>query len=60
VAAADYDLLDGPQRRMKWGVRDRELHDDLLLSAALVARLDQEDLGSYRRGAVVEAREEEW
>jgi hypothetical protein len=60
VAAADYELLDGPQRRMRWSVRDPELHDDLLMSAALVARLDQEDLGNYRRGAVVEAREEEW
>ena len=37
VAAADYEVVDTPSRRMRWGVADPRVHDDLLISAALVA-----------------------
>jgi hypothetical protein len=41
VAAAEYDIEPGPNRRLHWGVRGRELHDDLLVSAALCAALER-------------------
>ncbi len=40
VAAAEYEILPGPGRRLRWGVWQGDLHDDLLVSAALVAALD--------------------
>lgn len=40
VAAAEYQVDGGPNRRLRWGVRGHELHDDLLVSAALCAALD--------------------
>ena len=41
VVAADYAVLGGPDRRMRWGVADPTVHDDLLVSAALCALLDE-------------------
>lgn len=46
-----YQVLPGPQKHLKWGVPDgsrdpasgEPLHDDLLLSAALAAVLDDQD-----------------
>ena len=43
VAAADYALLEGPGRLMRWGVADPTVHDDLLISAALCALLDRDE-----------------
>ena len=43
VEAAGYEVLDGPHRRMRWGVADPAVHDDLLISAALCAALDDGD-----------------
>jgi hypothetical protein len=40
VAACQFEVLPGPGRRMRWGVDDPAVHDDMLISAALVARLD--------------------
>lgn len=40
VEAADYEVVEGPDRRMRWGVADPTIHDDLLLSAALCSLLD--------------------
>ncbi len=40
VAAAEYEVVSGPSRRLRWGVWQGGLHDDLLVSAALVAALD--------------------
>lgn len=43
VAACTYEVRPGPGRLMSWAVPDARLHDDLLLSAALVAVLDEQD-----------------
>lgn len=43
VAACRYTVLPGPGRLLRWGVEDERLHDDLLISAALVAALDRHD-----------------
>lgn len=37
VQAADYEIVDNATRRMRWGVADPTVHDDLLVSAALIA-----------------------
>ena len=50
---AQMEILPGPERRMRWGVpegmRDEAsgelLHDDLLISAALCALLDEQEWG---------------
>lgn len=50
LAACQMEVLPGPERRLKWGVPDGSrdpvsgelLHDDLVLSAALVAVLDKQ------------------
>jgi hypothetical protein len=43
VHACRYSVLPGPGRLMRWGVEDERLHDDLLLSTALIAVLDRHD-----------------
>jgi len=50
LEACQYEIGDGPNRTMKWGVWETPAydgqiaygHDDLLISAALVAILDQQ------------------
>jgi hypothetical protein len=41
--ACRYTVLPGPGKLLRWGVDDARLHDDLLLSFALVAALERED-----------------
>ncbi|MGQ9626967.1 MAG: hypothetical protein ACUVV0_08715 [Anaerolineae bacterium] len=55
VCAADYEIIPGPERHMRWGVSDPNIHDDLLISAALCAVLDRKDWGQYQESAIVEA-----
>jgi hypothetical protein len=55
VAAADYEVVDGPDRRMRWGVADPTIHDDLLLSAALCALLDGIERSPHATPHIVEA-----
>ncbi len=43
LAACAYEVLPGPGRTLRWGVPASRRHDDLLISAALAARLDQLD-----------------
>jgi len=51
VSFCEFEILPGPQKRVRWGVPDGTrdpmdgelVHDDLLISAALVAALDQQD-----------------
>ena len=43
VEQCTYDVRPGPNRLMSWSVPDARVHDDLLLSAALVAVLDEQD-----------------
>lgn len=40
VAACTYQVLPGPERRLRWAVPSATLHDDLLVSAALIGWLD--------------------
>ncbi|HET9015504.1 MAG TPA: hypothetical protein VFN57_07905 [Thermomicrobiaceae bacterium] len=55
VRRCRYEVRRGPGRLMSWSVPDPAVHDDLLLSAALVAVLDRQDwrpreaVGSLRR-----------
>ncbi len=50
LAFCQYEILPGPEKRMRWGVPDGTrdarsgelVHDDLLISAALCARLDEQ------------------
>ena len=43
LAACRYTVLPGPGKLLRWGVEDQRLHDDLLMSFALVAVLDRDD-----------------
>jgi hypothetical protein len=55
VAAADYQVLDGPERTMRWGVPDPAVHDDLLISAALCAVLERRSPAGRAPSYVIEA-----
>jgi hypothetical protein len=43
LAACTYQVLPGPNRILRWSVPAGRGHDDLLISAALTARLDEMD-----------------
>jgi hypothetical protein len=43
LAACTYEVLPGPGRLLRWSVPAGSGHDDLLVSAALTARLDRVD-----------------
>ncbi|MGA7672762.1 MAG: hypothetical protein WBW04_20270 [Nitrolancea sp.] len=43
VEQCTYEVRPGPNRLMSWSVPDARVHDDLLLSAALVGVLDEQD-----------------
>jgi hypothetical protein len=43
LAACRYAVLPGPGKLMRWSVEDETLHDDLLISTALIAALDDVD-----------------
>ena len=51
VSFCEFEILEGPQKRVKWGVPDGTrdpatgelVHDDLLISAAMCAVLDAEN-----------------
>jgi hypothetical protein len=60
IAAAEYDILEGPEKRMRWGVADARLHDDLLISATLVAALESQAWTGYSPAAVIEAAPVDW
>ncbi|MGC4107408.1 MAG: hypothetical protein QM753_13880 [Thermomicrobiales bacterium] len=44
LAATTYEIGSGPSATLRWGVPERDGHDDLVLSAALCATLDGLDL----------------
>jgi len=58
VEEADYEILEGPGKQMKWEVKDRAVHDDLLISAALCAVLDRLDWVAAAQARVVAGRRE--
>lgn len=43
LSACRYTVLPGPGKLLRWSVEDPMLHDDLLISFALVAALDRRD-----------------
>jgi hypothetical protein len=53
VAAADFEIVPGPARQMRWGVADAAIHDDLLISAALCAVLDGPAAGPHLASQIV-------
>ena len=52
-----YEVSEGEEKRMKWGVDDAALHDDRVISAALVAELDKVKWVVPGKSAVIEARD---
>jgi len=60
-----YEILPGPEKRMRWGVPDgsrdpltgQPAHDDLLISAALCAVLDDQPLPSGGETLIVPGRD---
>jgi hypothetical protein len=41
LAAVEFEVMSGPGRMLRWSVRNPNLHDDLVMSAGLVATLDE-------------------
>jgi len=62
IAATSYVLLPGPGKLMRWSVPDPTVHDDLVISAALVALLDDANLSdrTARGGPVVLTKGRDW
>lgn len=66
VEACQYQVREGPGQLMKWGVWETPAydgliargHDDLLISAALVATLDKQEWPGTGESAVVEMADE--
>jgi hypothetical protein len=56
LRAVAFDTGDGPGKTLRWSVPDRQGHDDLVMSAALVARL--EPIAFRSRVAIGRSREE--
>lgn len=57
LGAVEYEVLEGPGRLMRWSVPSATLHDDLVLSAALLGYLDgsgEVDWRSRRARGVVD------
>ena len=54
VDLAEYEILSGPQRTMRWAVNEPGEHDDLLISAAMCAEIEGL-AGSYVESAIVRA-----
>ncbi|MBE0695782.1 MAG: hypothetical protein IH586_02560 [Anaerolineaceae bacterium] len=69
LAYCQYEVLAGPEKTLRWGVRDGTrdplsgayIHDDLLISAALSAVLDQQDWrhssGERKDGGIVRRKD---
>jgi len=55
VDACQFEVLPGPGQRMRWGVPDPTVHDDFLISAALVAVLDKAEWTVDFEAEIVEA-----
>ena len=57
VAECEFEVLPGPGKLMRWGVADPAVHDDFVMSAALVAVLDGVEWSVEVEGEVIEPRE---
>jgi hypothetical protein len=65
ISFCEFEILPGPQKTVRWGVPDgmrdpangEMVHDDLLISAALVATLDDRDWSAAGPSLVVRAKD---
>lgn len=57
VESAQLEVLPGPGRLCRWSVPESAGHDDLLISAALVAELDKAAVAPYQQSQVSEAED---
>jgi len=57
VDECQYQVSEGEEKRMKWGVPDPTVHDDRVISAALLAELDSVKWTIPGKSAVIEARD---
>jgi hypothetical protein len=57
VEECRYEVSEGEEKRMRWGVEDPAVHDDRLISAALVAELDKMKWSLAGSSVVIEARD---
>jgi len=63
LAFCQYEIIPGPEKKMRWAVPEGQrdpatgelVHDDLILSAALVAVLDSQQWGSAGPALMVQA-----
>jgi len=55
VECCTFEVLPGPGKRMKWGVDDPAVHDDFVISAALVGELDKREWIEEVESLVIEA-----
>jgi hypothetical protein len=53
VGACEFEVMPGPGKVLRWGVADTAVHDDMLVSAALVSVLDGMDWRIEIDGEVV-------
>jgi hypothetical protein len=57
VEECRYEVSEGEEKRMQWGVVEATVHDDRVISAALVAELDKVKWSVPGKSAVIEARD---
>lgn len=63
VEQCRYEVSEGEEKRMKWGVPDdtyaeaRKIHDDRVLSAALVAELDKVQWAAPQESVIIKRRD---
>ena len=57
VEECRYEVNEGEEKRMQWGVEDAKVHDDRVIGAALVAELDKVKWSVPGKSVVIEARD---
>ena len=55
VESCTFEVMPGPGKRIRWGVEDLSVHDDFVISAALVAELDKMDWIEEIESVVIDA-----
>ena len=57
MAECEFEVLPGPGHVMRWGVADRSVHDDMIVSAALVSVLDGMEWSLEVEGEIIPAED---
>jgi hypothetical protein len=65
VSFCEFEILPGPNKTVRWGVPDGTrdpsdgnlVHDDLLISAAMVADLDAQDWTAYGHTLIIKSKD---